>query len=99
MTDTDALPDHADCSENRPDDFLSILTHQLYNFDWVFLLVVAISFLFISSDLFYTHVLSKYKSALDNRGDMTTYGYIIQLITMLLMAVFGKTLISVATYR
>ncbi len=95
--DSDSLPN--ECDDTRPDDFLGILTHQIYNFDWIFLLIIAISFLFISSDLFYTHVLVKYKGAINDRGDMTTYGYILQLITMLITAIIGKILISIAVYK
>ncbi len=86
-------------SDSRPDDFLGIITHQIYHFDWVFLIIIAISFLFVSSDLFYSNILAKYKGATDEHNDMTTYGYIIQLVTMLLMAVVGKMLVSVATHK
>ena len=60
----------------------------------IILLAVAISFIFIVSELYSERVLGKVSGAIDAGGNLTTYGYIIQLISLLIGAVLGRILFA-----
>ena len=81
---------------NKPDDFLSIIVDKVYAFDWIMLLAVAISFIFIISDLYNEQILNKFKGAINESQDVTTYGYMIQLCSLLIGTIVSKMLFSIA---
>jgi len=93
--------DHEDIEEEdptkdskRPDDFMSIIIDKIYEFDWIMLFCVAIAFIFIMSDLYDEHILSKVKGAMNENQEVTTYGYMVQLISLLITTVISKMLMS-----
>ena len=80
----------------RPDDFISMVVDNVYEFDWVMLFCVAISFIFIMSDIFNERVLSKIEGTITNSQEITTYGYMIQLVSLLIATVISKMMLSMA---
>ena len=81
-------------SDDRPDDFLSMMVNKVYNFDWYFLLAVAISFIIIVSDMYNEKVIHKIPGA-QRGGELTTRGYLMQLVSLLFGSVLFKVLFSV----
>lgn len=80
--------------DNPPDDFMSIIVDQIYNFDWLLLLCVAIAFIFIISDIFYENVLCKKSGSVDSNGDITNYGYMLQLVSLLITTIISRFFIA-----
>ena len=83
-------------STKKPDDFMSIIIDKVYEFDWIMLFCVAIAFIFIMSDLYDEHILSKVKGAMSENQEVTTYGYMVQLVSLLITVVISKILMSMA---
>lgn len=81
--------------DSKPDDFMSIIVEKIYNFDWILLLCVAIAFIFVVSDIFYENVLCKKTGSVDINGDITNYGYMLQLITLLITTVASRFVIAI----
>ena len=81
--------------EEKPDDFLQILTNKIYEFDWMIIFCIAISYLFIVSDIFHENVIYKLDGTKDSIGNLTTYGYITQLVSLIIGTILSRALLSV----
>ncbi len=80
---------------DRPDDFMHIIVDKMYHFDWVILLAVALAFLFVISDIYNDNVVSRFAGAIGNDGNPTTYGYMIQTISLLIGTILGRILFAI----
>lgn len=85
-----------DATRDRPDDFMSIIVDKVYAFDWIILLAVAISFIVVASDTYGDHVLGRFSGALTAEGELSTYGYILQLISLLIGTVLSRMGLALA---
>lgn len=81
-----------DEKSSRPDDFMSILTDKIYGFDWYMMLAVAIAFIFIVSDIYNDNVIHKIPGSVGDSGDLTTKGYMMQLISLLIGSLLFRIL-------
>lgn len=77
-------------TRSRPDDFMGIIVDKVYAFDWIILLAVAIAFIVVASDMYGEHVLSRFSGSLSPEGELTTYGYTLQLISLLIGTVLCR---------
>lgn len=80
--------------DKKPDDFLQIFTNKIYEFDWVIIFCVAISYLLVVSDIFHDSVIYKFSGTKDGIGNLTTYGYIIQLLSLLIGTIISRAFLS-----
>lgn len=94
VIDYEEINSKEDAKRDRPDDFLSIIVDKVYSFDWIILLAVALSFLFVISDMFNENVVSRFSGAIGTDGNPTTYGYIVQDASLLIMAVLGRIMFA-----
>lgn len=83
-------------SSDRPDDFLSIIVNEIYNFDWIFILAVIIAYLFVVSDTFNEYVISSFSGTHENNGELSTYGYIVQGSALIGVSILARILFAVA---
>lgn len=81
-------------TSSRPDDFMTIIVDQAYNFDWFMILAVAIAFLVVVSNTFNDHVIKRMPGGTRN-GELTTRGYMIQLISLLIGSILVKIFFSI----
>ncbi len=79
---------------DRPDDFMSIIVDKVYHFDWIILLAVALAFLFVISDIYNENVVARFNGAIGTDGNPTTYGYMIQTISLLIGTILGRILFA-----
>lgn len=80
----------------RPDDFMSIFVDKLYNFDWVFLFIIAILFIIVLSDVYGETILRRIDGTFDKNDDITTKGHMVQLGGMLISSVIARFLFALA---
>lgn len=83
-------------TKKPPDDFLSIIVDKIYGFDWFMLLAVAISYLIIVSDLYQERVIQNIKNATGQSGDLTTFGYMFQLLSLLIGTIILRIMFGIA---
>ena len=84
-------------SKDAPDDFISMSVDRVLGFDWMMLLAVAISFIFVVSDFFNDRVLHRFPKAIGTNDEITNHGYIIQLISLLIGTILGKIIFSLTS--
>ena len=92
--DYEEIASSKDSSKDRPDDFMSVLVDRMYNFDWIILLAVALSFLFVISDIYNDNVVSRFAGAIGPDGNPTTKGYLIQTVSLLVGTILGRILFA-----
>ena len=92
--DFEDIEDFSPESSDRPDDFMSIIVDKVYEFDWFMLLEVAIAFLVVVSNMYNERVLTQMPGATKN-GELTTRGYMMQLVSLLVGSVMFKILFAV----
>lgn len=93
--DYEEILDKDSVNKERPDDFMSVLVDKMYNFDWIILLAVALAFLFVISDVYNETVVARFAGAIGTDGNPTTYGYMIQTISLLIGTILGRILFAI----
>lgn len=91
----DLNEDTNSAADRKPDDFIGIIVDKVYGFDWIILLAIAIAYLFVVSDLYGEHILSRFNGATRD-GEITTYGYVVQLCSLLIGTVIGRIMLGMA---
>jgi hypothetical protein len=92
--DYEEILDKDSTSKERPDDFMSILVDKMYNFDWIILLAVALAFLFVISDIYNDNVVARFAGAIGSDGNPTSYGYMIQTVSLLIGTILGRIMFA-----
>jgi hypothetical protein len=73
----------------KPDDFPSIIVKTLLDVDWYLYFVICIAFLVVVSDIYSQRILQNFAGAM--KGDeITTWGHIMQMLSLILMIILGK---------
>jgi hypothetical protein len=85
----DIITDHDDDPTDRPDDFMTIIVDKLYGFDWILLLIIAVLFLVVISDIYAEGVLRRVDGTFNN-DEITTRGHLVQLAGLLSGSLLGR---------
>lgn len=83
-----------DDKSDRPDDFMGILVDKMYNFDWVLLILVAIIFLVVISDVYGEGVLRRIDGTFNN-DEITIKGHMMQLVGLISGSILGRALFAI----
>lgn len=86
MDDTDDIgndiEDIDDIDNEAPDSLADLAVSGLTKIDWFLLLIVALSFLFVISDVFINQILTKFPDAVQHK-EPTAWGSLIQMTSQL----------------
>ena len=96
--DYETLEDYNKQIKKKPDDFISLIINKAYEFDWLILLAIAIAYLFINLEIYDEFILNKVEGTKTPNGDITSYGYMIKLLSLLIGTLLSRFLFSIATY-
>ena len=74
-------------SEEINKNFFDNLVDNIYNFNWVLLLSVALSYLYIVSTTFEDYLRNHNNKLFDATGDINTIGHLVKMCYMLLFSI------------
>ncbi len=83
------MADSETIQKKKPDDFPTIIAKTVVSIDWFLYLIIVVAFMIVSSDIFTRRILQNINGAM--KGDeITTWGYIMQALGMIVIIVMGR---------